>query len=300
MTPLFVLCLLLAGDGGPARPIVTAELATRRAFIGDAVAVKVRLFHAQGWTYQRREMPQARDKAHLLSANFLAPVQDPETGLMVEELHLQVAWYELGEMILPAMEFEFLSDQGEKLSLATPELKLELVSLREEGDEQTAPLKDQLDAPHGSPILWWLAGGLVLAMLLGLFFWLRRRKPSATVAEEPPLPPYEEACQALRALIGGGLLKEGKTKQFYVEINEIVRRLYARALNIPAEEMTTIELEEYFNTHHGSWAAAANSFQQRCDMVKFARYRPSEAENGELVNLAHHILEQFRPVEVAP
>lgn len=300
MMLLCALWTLFAGDAGPTRPIVTAELSTRRAFIGDAVAVKVRLFHAQGWTFQRSEMPATIGKAHLLATNWLAPVLDAETGLMVEELNLQVAWYELGEMKLPAMEFLFLSDQREELPLATPELNLELVSLREEGDEQSAPLKDQLDARMGLPLAWYFAAALVVALLIFLLFRLRRRKPVATNILEPRLPPYEEACQALRSLISGGLLKEGKTKQFYVEINEIVRRLYARALDIPAEEMTTFELEEFFTTHHPAWAATAHSFQQRCDMVKFARYRPSEAENSELVNMAHLILEQFRPAEAAP
>lgn len=88
-------------------------------------------------------------------------------------------------------------------------------------------------------------------------------------------------------------------KAFYVEINQIIRRYYARLNGIPAEEMTTFELADWFEFHgfESAFRQLNDQFHDLCDRVKYAKYDPEEGEHNEVVNWAHQLLDQLKPQE---
>ncbi|MCB1049424.1 MAG: hypothetical protein KDC71_02410 [Acidobacteria bacterium] len=300
MSWLLLAWLVVADGGNAVKPVITAEFANRTAFIGDAVPLTVRIYFSKGWAFDQTTIEAEQGKGQVLNQNWLPVATDPETGLQVQTLNLSVAWYELGQHSFPSLSFHGMGPDGNEVDLKTPELTMEIVPIREEGDVGLAPPKDQIDLTLPLPWLWITLGVLGVLALLGLI-WVMRRPRALKVAEKtkPQLPPLDEAEQALRDLLASSLLKEGKTKQFYVEINDIIRHFFARTFRIPAEEMTSFELESFFQENHPALVDINNQFQGLCDLVKYARYKPGESENSVIVNHAHQILDVFRPKEAA-
>ena len=301
--------LLLGLPSWATDPEISAVLEPEKAHVGDPIKLTIQIRHDGSWTFPKNALKEELDEARVLKSEWVVP-EVPENQGDAErylEIHAEVAWYELGEKVLPEIEL-VAQEAGEALprTFLTPELKVDIVALLEEGDEEVAPAKGQLDMEI--PPIWLILTAvaiLLLAALAVFLVWLSRRpRKEVVIPPKPALPPYEEALRALEELTSGTLLKEGRVKEFYVVINHIVRHYYSRLFDIHAEEMTSYEMETWFADHPhlvSEEVAQWNTvFQELCDRVKFAKYDPVEAENQENVNRAYQIVEKLKPQPVSP
>ena len=109
----------------------------------------------------------------------------------------------------------------------------------------------------------------------------------------PVRDPFEKAESDLKNLVARNLPGRGQTKKFYVLLSEIVKRILEAAYGIQTAEQTTIEIMESLDRQPGlprENREIVESFLLRCDIVKFAKYVPSEGENNAAVENAFHIL----------
>lgn len=98
----------------------------------------------------------------------------------------------------------------------------------------------------------WLAVGamaLGLLALLILCIWLLRKllkRPSAPLPEVVPVvqSPGELALQALRALEQGPSIARGESGQFYLQLEEILKRYIELSCHLPALSATRTELQQ--------------------------------------------------------
>ena len=280
-------------------PKITAELNARDAFLGDPVELTVKVHFDENWDFQPFELPETLGEATVLSHQWQQPELESETTLRQLVLRARVAWYKLGDATLPPMELVGEKGDGTGTTFKTPELHLTILAMLEEEDAEPAPAKGQVDLEV--PPLWpyFLAAGLLLTLIIFLAykFWPRKDRQVAVKAE-PQIPPYEEALKRLNQLTHSSLLKEGKFKQFYVEMDLIIRHYYARLFSIHAEEMTQFEIEDWFAAQGNlpdGFLDQSRDFHERCGRVKFAKYDPVEAENRESVNLAYQLVETLKP-----
>lgn len=293
---LLTLVLLFAASALAGDLKVTAELATRTAQIGDAVSLTVRITHDPADPVVQETLPEQLDQATVLDQQW-TPATTEEKGPKHTEMVVKLAWYNHGEFKVPPIKVKLQSGA----EIDTPQLSLEIIKLLDEDDKEVAPLKGQLGLSWAQLLLIGAAALLLLLLLIGgLIYWLaRRKKPEAKVVV-PPKPPYDEAIDALNALNAGSLLKEGRVKEFHVAINLIIRRYYGRLFSIGAEEMTSLELETWFDNHGnrlpGDLIALNHGFQEQCDRVKFAKHDPVEAENKETINRAYQIVAALKPM----
>lgn len=110
-----------------------------------------------------------------------------------------------------------------------------------------APMTDIHDIKPALPLgadlpMWvWVAGALVIILaILGVLWWLRRRKAGHREMLPPPVvAPDVEALGQLDALAADTAI-DGKL--FYFRLSAIVRHYLERRFGIPAAEMTTEEL----------------------------------------------------------
>ncbi len=301
---LFALTALVAAAAAATgiEPKISAELANRTAFLGDPVALTVRVHFEDGWTFEQIELPEKLGEATVLNQRWIGPIRDEETGLNLLELRAELAWYRFETFETPPIELRGVAENGDARTFATPAMTIEIIEMLEEEDQSLAPEKGQVSMQ--APALWpFLVGGALLLLALGgLVAWLamryakRPKRPAKPV--KPLAPPDQEALERLRVLTHGPLLKEGKFKLFYVEINQIIRHYYARLFDIHAEEMTSFELEDWMDDRadlSGEQVALNRAFQELCDRVKFAKHDPLDAENKDVVNWSYQIVEAFKP-----
>lgn len=124
-------------------------------------------------------------------------------------------------------------------------------------------------------LLYWV---IPILLIIGIAFFLFRRKKRKEAAKKQ-LPPYEEAIVALKQLDNSQLLKENKSKEYYSNLTEIVKRYLDREIDEAALESTSDELITRLKMHKdaGNFDFDLETIQKldaifkRADLVKFAK-----------------------------
>lgn len=124
-------------------------------------------------------------------------------------------------------------------------------------------------------LLYWI---IPILLIIGIALYLFRRKKRRDAVEKQ-LPPYEEAIVALKKLDNTLLLKENKSKEYYSNLTEIVKRYLDREVDDAALESTSDQLITRLMMHKdaGSFDFDNETIRKldqifkRADLVKFAK-----------------------------
>jgi len=142
---------------------------------------------------------------------------------------------------------------------------------------------------------------VVLAALAygGYYLHKRRQQRLAQLVEDdrPEIPPHVVALTALRQLEEKKLWQAGKTKEFYSEVTEIIRRFFERRWNIIALELTTDEILAAMRRIPDAEPVRSEmrSFFQMADLVKFAKHQPSPEDCTNELRSAYEIVRVMVP-----
>lgn len=142
-------------------------------------------------------------------------------------------------------------------------------------------------------LLWWALAIFGVAAL-GYFLWRRQRQKSQlTVA--PIVPPHQRARQKLEQALR--LISE--PEPFTVSVSNTLRVYLEERFNFRAPERTTEEfLYELQNSQllTPDQKQTLGDFLSRCDLVKFAKYEPTEMELRDLHSSAVRLVDETEPV----
>jgi hypothetical protein len=219
-----------------------------------------------------------------------------------------------GKFAIPAFTFEFrdvnepngpaspegFAGAGKTYQLATEPIDIEVTSLlgEQRGKLVIADIEDVVDMPAGTT-LWWILPAVVLIAAAG-GVWLYYRRKKAKEVFRVFKAPHEIAYERLQRLIQQDLIKQGKVKEFYEAISDILRHYIEDRFEIRAPERTTEEfLIEIRDTSklsdvHGK---ALAEFLTHCDLVKFAKHSPMTKQIQRTFDLAKNFIGQTKSEE---
>ena len=227
-------------------------------------------------------------------------------GKIVQRTEYLISTFDVGEFEIPPLVIHYiLPDDTTKKALQTEKLSILVESLKPSEAGDIRDIKPPLTLPrdYETLILWGaFCLGILLVGLLAIYFWRRKKKGKELFPRkvEPPRPAHEIALEDLNALKESSLLAEGKVKEFYIKISEIIRRYIEGRYFIIALEMTTFDLIENLSAAEiePTNVQMIQEFLEICDLVKFAKYRPTEEENSTTINKAFEIVDQTKLVYV--
>ncbi len=148
--------------------------------------------------------------------------------------------------------------------------------------------------------LWlWIALAVVL-VAAGVGIWLFMRKKKAMAPAAPPVPPHVRAKQKLAE----ALMFISDPNRFCTEVSNTLRVYLEERFSLRAPERTTEEfLVELRSSRHLTvdQKQSLGSFLESCDLVKFARFEPTEATLRQLHDAALRLVveTQFDPISSA-
>jgi hypothetical protein len=154
-------------------------------------------------------------------------------------------------------------------------------------------IKPPLEISDGLAWLWWTLGALVLLTIL-LLAWRYFLGRVTQVSGPAPVPAHIRAKQKLAE----ALALISQPKPFCILVSDTVRFYLEERFKFHAPERTTEEfLRELGNTSllAGEQKESLGRFLESCDLVKFAKYEPGEAELHELHNSAIKLVEETEP-----
>lgn len=221
-------------------------------------------------------------------------------GKIVERTEYLISTFDVGEFEIPPLVIHYtLPGDTTKKALQTEKLTILVESLNpsEAGDIRDIKFPLNLPRDYRKFILWGaLALVILILALLAVYIWRRKRAGKVLLPKmvEPPRPAHEIALKELNALKESFLLTEGRVKEFYVQVSEIIRRYIEGRYFIIALEMTTFELIENLKAAEieDETVQLIQQFLEICDLVKFAKYKPTEEESSSTLNKAYEIVQR--------
>jgi len=162
--------------------------------------------------------------------------------------------------------------------------------------EDIRDIKPPIEISNSPAYLWWALAALALVALMqfGWRYWQKRR---AEVLAEPPVPAHIRAKRRL----GEALALITQPKPFCIAVSDAARAYLEERFNFHAPERTT---EEFIYELQGTdllvkdQKDSLGNFLASCDLVKFAKYEPGEAELRGLHDSAVRLVEETEPKEV--
>lgn len=158
-------------------------------------------------------------------------------------------------------------------------------------------VKSPVDFPANSIlfiIISFLVLGIFLILVKRLFL---KAKPVKASKETDTRTPLEIAYAHLADLEKSSLLEEGRFKEYYSRLADIVRQYFENEFRIRAPEMTT---EEFLWSleQSGRFSADTNriliQLMNVCDMVKFAKHIPCMEDGQKGLAIARQLIDQTR------
>jgi hypothetical protein len=154
-------------------------------------------------------------------------------------------------------------------------------------------IKPPVVIPSGWALVFWVAGILAFAVLMA-WLWRYWQKRRAQVLQVPVIPAHVRAKQKLAE----ALALIGQPREFCILVSDTIRNYLEERFEFHAPERTTEEfLYELRATNLLTviQKESLGEFLQRCDLVKFARYEPGEAELRDLHASALRLVEETEP-----
>ena len=150
-----------------------------------------------------------------------------------------------------------------------------------------------------SDYTWWILTPLLLLLLVFIVVTVtkylinRLRKKDIETVPEIQIPPHERALGALDEIKKEKIWQQGRFKEYYTQLTEVLRVYLDGRYAIDAMEMTTSEiLEETRNIKEVR--PVFDRFKEllmTADFVKFAKYIPASDENEMLLTSAYLFVE---------
>lgn len=292
--------VLAAGSDVPVSGQATArtKVDTTLVTVGDRITMTVSVRHAPGTRVAWPDSLTLRP-FDVLSAQAL-PTRS-EDGVDVSSLVLSLTAFELGELEIPTFEVAVIGPDDEVEVVETDRYAIEVVSV---GADETGDIRD-IRGPLSIPVsaLRVVTSVLIVLLLataaLALYRRLRTRGDGqeAGLRGPPPRPAHELALEALAALESSSLLERGQVKEYHIAVSEVLRTYVERRFHVDALEMTTVEVLAGLDQAgvDGEFRDGLRRFLEQCDLVKFAKARPGQADSRGVLALGRELVQQTIP-----
>ena len=153
-------------------------------------------------------------------------------------------------------------------------------------------------------ILWLVLGLALLIALIGLIIYFIVNKKKKGYFFKPPvvLPAHVRAANELDKLKSGKIWQQGREKEFYSKLTDILRRYIYEREGINAMEMTSGEILNSIRQISDVDSVYDNLKQilSTADLVKFAKYKPYPDENDLSMVNAYFFVNQTKEPDPIP
>lgn len=289
----------VAQTAGPLRVALTAD----RTTLGLADRLQLTLT-VEAPTGTEVTLPEAAKQIGTFTVRGQTPTGptaiDPQTQRWQQVYTLEAD--AVGKQVIPPLALSFreanAAPDTEPTPLQTEPLSIAVTSVLPEKADVMAPRDIAPPVALSPPVLppWtWIAAVLLgLALVGGLFGWLRRRR-RRPVPPPPPRPAHELALEALRRLQRDHFMDQQAIESFYVRLSSILRQYIEWRFRLRAPEQTT---EEFLTEALASGGLIAthrhllSAFLHQCDLVKFARHQPDRSDMQHAFDSAKAFIEQ--------
>ncbi|MFH1937812.1 MAG: hypothetical protein ABIK52_09635, partial [Bacteroidota bacterium] len=273
------------------QPVATVTLDTNVMLIGDQVGLTLQFTGPSGAQLHWPSFPDTiLEKIAVIDRSNIDTLVSGTGQTTAYSQQILLTSFDTGFYVIPPIPFYFR---------VLPDTTIHLVETRHHflavytlAVDTTKPIKP-IKGPRKAPLTFrellpWILAGLAAAGLIAfVIHYLRKRRKNEPLFRLRPrvqLHPHEIALQELEKLRIQKLWQQGKVKEYYSALTEILRKYIENRFSIPALESTSAEilrdLLEIPEVNRETWDQLGQLLML-ADMVKFAKEKPAPAKNDE-------------------
>jgi hypothetical protein len=304
---LLTLMILVTMHARSQKATAWARLDTTAIMIGDQTALELGISLPKGYLVQ---WPTVRDtlNAHIEVVKMSKIDTSFKADQMIMKQNLTITSFDSGYFEVPEFKFVFYPpNDTTKNEAVTGSLFLQVYVPEVDTTKPFKVIKSPKAEPYTlAELLPWIGGGLLaVALIVLLILYLIKRKKNQPLfgAKPKPLPPPDvEAITKLEELRHARIWQNGKIKEYYSALTDIMRRYMERRFGFDAPEMTSDEILEELNKHdvNKEVKEKLKGMMMLADLVKFAKAQPTPLENDLSLDHCIDFVKETKPVVVEP
>ncbi|MFH5885448.1 hypothetical protein ACG2F4_14140 [Halalkalibaculum sp. DA3122] len=295
-TPLLLLLLVAFAENPTAQAQDVTEYVTVDSLrVGDTFTYNITLRKNREYdsilfpdSTHFGEMFEIRSRQHYRETNFK------------DSLVYRVQYFGTADTRIPALPIRLISGT-DTTTVRTNPVPVYFSSVLQSENEEFRPLKPIFDFARA----WWayILGAILLALLSWYLYRLYQQKsaepevePRADFSPAPFMDPLVQLENSLKQLRSFSFEEEEDVKQFYINLGDAIRTYFETLYHIPALESTSreiiLELEKRMVDER--MITQTRKVLRQADMVKFAKFKPSEEQTRISLSIAQDFVEVAR------
>lgn len=261
---------------------ISVSIEPDKLTVGDELRVTCLIRKQEGESVQPMLTPQTLYPFELKGARS-APIPDAADGGPTEKLEIVLTAFETGDLALPAIPLSVRSASGVSSAAFTPERKIKVVSVLTAKDKSLRPIKGPVSMDLVT-LLFGMAALAVIVLIAGVIAAIVLRPRKAKPDPEARLAPEERARRELGRLRASAHLAEGRFREYYAELTDIIRRFLERRYGVDVMERTTPEIlrTEPVASLDADTRSSIRELLDAADLVKFAKATPEAQQTARL------------------
>jgi len=304
-----LLLIMLATTVNAQRIKATASIDSTNILLGDQVKLFLEIDHPKSIEVTFPNVPDTLiEFIEVLDRSAIDTFELDDETFQKQIQSFLITSFDSGSHRIPPFWFKINLD-GRLDSIPSNGVTLNVYSMEIDTTRGPTDIKYPYDAPvtlkEVTPYI--LGVILIAAILFFIFYAIRRRKnnkPIFVIPRKPKEPAHIIALRELDRIKQGKIWQQGKTKQYYSEVTETLRKYIEDRFEIPAMEQTSDETIESFRRQKGLLKGKTyenlSLLLKLADLVKFAKYQTSpDDDNMTLVN-AYFFINETKPEEKKP
>ncbi len=281
------------------RPLIEVKsvVDTSHITIGDRITYTLSIDHVDTMRVEKPGEGVHLGQFEIKDYKIYDPVR--QEGRILEKFEYVISVFDTGTFVIPPFPVAYFPNDslGDYKLIEASAITIYVESVIQDEERQLRDVKPPIDIPYDYFLLFSVISSIILIgalVYLGYRLYLKRKETGYFIkAPEPPRPAHEVALESLEELLKKDLLSDGLIKEFYSDISEIIRRYIEGRYFIPALEETSreilIELEGQDISEE--MLLKAKESLELSDLVKFAKYKPSDEENQNVVSWTREFVE---------
>ncbi|MBX5481633.1 MAG: hypothetical protein IRZ16_07305 [Myxococcaceae bacterium] len=288
-----------AGTVATAKPLsITQSVEPRTVHLGEPFTRTVTVTHARGERWELHLPAEWGDFELLGQERRRNDSGDTATTVFT----LKMSAFELGQRTLPALQFEVTSAEGVR-SYSSDTATVEVAPTIRDADAKNGQDLYDIRPPEPLPVpsyaLIWalLAAAAVAALVYAAYRWWKRPRPAAEVPQGPPLPLDQRTRKMLDELRAERLPAQGRIKEFYSRLTDIIRGYVGERFGVEALDLTTTELITALRDVPAPGLPREDFARllEQADLVKFARAEMTPDDCARALDFAYLLVDRTTP-----
>jgi len=300
VSPVPIPSRIPAGPLGPIR--VSSSLDKAIITVGDIITYTLEVEAPEG---SQVAMPQpGAELGGFIIRDYQMAAPKQKDHNLIQALTYKITAYTTGTLEIPPLPVIVKLPNNQATPLIAEGVQIRVAPVSNPYDLEVRDVKP----PLLLPIDWrpyYLSAGIGLGVLVlagGTLLYLYRWRPQPEEMPAPVKPAHELAYEELQALESQRLLETGEVEAFYTRLSEIVRRYLALRFRIYALEYTTTEILEHLRGKGLEMKSFARIqwLLEETDLVKFAQYRPAEADRSAMLVKSRELVDWTKEPDLLP